>query len=127
MTRHIVSFGYGQALGVPAADLVVDCRGLHDPHEDLDLRALRGTDEIVQERVMLSRQFPGLLLAGIEFLMDNPQGTLAFGCTSGHHRSVALAELLTRWLRVRLGYRVEVEHRDITTERERPVRAGARA
>jgi UPF0042 nucleotide-binding protein len=40
--------------------------------------------------------------------------TLAFGCTGGHHRSVAIAEEVARRMR-RRGYSPRVQHRDLPT------------
>jgi UPF0042 nucleotide-binding protein len=38
--------------------------------------------------------------------------TVAVGCTGGRHRSVAVAEELSRWL-TKSGYRPRVTHRDV--------------
>ena len=37
---------------------------------------------------------------------------IAFGCTGGQHRSVAMADIISKELRAK-GYRVTLEHRDI--------------
>ena len=38
--------------------------------------------------------------------------TIAFGCTGGRHRSVMMAEEMSRYLQ-RHGYPVRISHRDI--------------
>lgn len=117
---RISSFGYKR--GVPVdMDLVLDCRFLPNPHWDPDLRPLSGRDEPVRDFVLgqhdagpfldrLTEMFVDLLPAyaneGRSFL------GIAFGCTGGRHRSVAIAEEFARRLRER-GYEAPVTHRDI--------------
>jgi UPF0042 nucleotide-binding protein len=40
---------------------------------------------------------------------------IAFGCTGGRHRSVAVAESISAYL-LRRGHKVATEHRDIAKE-----------
>jgi UPF0042 nucleotide-binding protein len=44
--------------------------------------------------------------------------TIGIGCTGGRHRSVALAERLSAWLRA-AGYQATVTHRDLVRDAER--------
>lgn len=96
----IYSFGYkmngeGQfATTGPSAPLVLDCRGINNPHNDANLRRLTGRDKAVQHRVLKSSRAQAILKTAWNHLQDNPNGSVAFGCSYGKHRSVALAEVL---------------------------------
>lgn len=100
MAPTIYSFGYkmnGQdqfATTGPHAPVIFDCRVISNPHQDAKLRRLTGRDKAVQRRVMKSHLAKILLDEALEHLMEYPDGTVAFGCSYGKHRSVALAELL---------------------------------
>ena len=120
MRTRVVSFGYKH--GVPLdVDVVIDCRFLPNPHWVEDLRPLRGTDEPVRDYVMEQPITDGFLTS-LHALFDTTlpayasEGkaylTIAFGCTGGHHRSVAIAEEVGRWLRER-GFDPSITHRDI--------------
>ncbi|HET8930681.1 MAG TPA: RNase adapter RapZ [Acidimicrobiales bacterium] len=117
---RVSSFGYKR--GVPVdMDLILDCRFLPNPHWDPELRSLSGLDEKVREFVlgqpgterfldqlteMLGDLLPAYAKEGRSFL------GIAFGCTGGRHRSVAIAEEFAQRLR-KLGYDAPVTHRDI--------------
>lgn len=117
---RVSSFGYKR--GVPVdMDLILDCRFLPNPHWDPELRSLSGRDEKVREFVlgrpgaerfldqlsgMLGDLLPAYAKEGRSFL------GIAFGCTGGRHRSVAIAEEFAQRLQ-KLGYDVPVTHRDI--------------
>ncbi|HVB55605.1 MAG TPA: RNase adapter RapZ [Candidatus Acidoferrales bacterium] len=116
----IVSFGF--RYGVPAdADLVFDVRFLPNPHFVHRLRPFTGKDSRVARYI---RSFPqtGEFLRRIESLLGyliphyiregKSYLTVAFGCTGGRHRSVALAEVIRRSLQKR-GYATKVVHRDL--------------
>lgn len=119
LTLTITSFGYSR--GLPRdADLVFDMRFLKNPHWDPELRPLDGLDPAVLayvradplfapafERLMalLSELLPGYRREGRAYL------TIAFGCTGGRHRSVAVAELVGEALG-RSGWPNLVVHRD---------------
>lgn len=120
MQTTIMSFGYKHGLPLDT-DLVIDCRFLPNPHWVDELRPLRGIDEPVRDYVMdqavtdefldeltslLSLLLPAYVAEGKSYL------TIAFGCTGGHHRSVAIAEEVARRLRVD-GHAPQVVHRDI--------------
>lgn len=114
------SFGFKH--GLPSdVDMVFDCRFLPNPHWVDELRPLKGTDAAVRDHVLgseVSQAFVQhvddlfrLLLPAFE---DEGKAylTLAFGCTGGRHRSVAIAEELARRFRER-GIAAGLLHRDI--------------
>jgi RNase adapter protein RapZ len=117
MRTAILSFGY--KFGMPRdVDVVFDCRFLPNPHWVEELRELSGleapvrdfvlgnaeTERFVDEVVsMLTWQLPAFQREGKSYL------TVAFGCTGGHHRSVAIAEEVAR----RLGEGITAQHRDV--------------
>lgn len=116
----LMSFGYKH--GVPAdVDLVLDCRFLPNPYWVDELRPLTGLDPVVQEYVNgfeLTGQFLERLEDLLELLLPAyvAEGkallTIAFGCTGGRHRSVAIVEDVASWLRGR-DLEPRVRHRDV--------------
>ena len=114
-----VSFGFRQ--GVPEeADLMFDVRFLPNPHFVPEFRAFTGrhpkvakyirsfpqTREFIQRiSDMLVYLLPHYIREGKSYL------TIAFGCTGGQHRSVLIAEEVSKRLR-KGGYKVKVVHRD---------------
>lgn len=120
MQITITSFGFKH--GIPLdADMVLDCRFLPNPHWVDELRPLTGRDsEIVdylaaQELTgpfldrcesLLAMQLPAFEAEGKSYL------SIAFGCTGGRHRSVAVAEAIAERLAGH-GYRARLVHRDI--------------
>jgi len=114
-----VSFGFKH--GVPEdADLVFDVRFLPNPHFVPEFRPLTGrhprvakyirsfpqTKEFVQRiSELLVYLLPHYIREGKSYL------TISFGCTGGRHRSVMIAEEVSKRLR-KSGYRVKVVHRD---------------
>jgi UPF0042 nucleotide-binding protein len=116
----VQSFGYKH--GLPRdVDMVLDCRFLPNPHWIDELRPLTGCDEPVRDFV-LSRPAGREFLRRLDLLLDlllpayvqegKSYLTIAFGCTGGRHRSVAIAEEVARRLRAR-GVEPIVHHRDI--------------
>ena len=120
MQTTIMSFGYKHGLPLDT-DLVIDCRFLPNPHWVDELRPLTGLDEPVRDYVLgqpLTSQFltqvedllamllPAYVAEGKSYL------TIAFGCTGGRHRSVAIAESVARSLREG-GVDLRVAHRDV--------------
>jgi UPF0042 nucleotide-binding protein len=120
MQTNVLSFGYRH--GVPLdVDLVLDCRFLPNPHWVEELRPHTGLEREVRDYVLgfpQTREF----LRRLEDLLDlllpayveegKSYLTIALGCTGGRHRSVAIAEQLAEWLRMR-GFAPQVRHRDI--------------
>nr|WP_319488250.1 RNase adapter RapZ [uncultured Caproiciproducens sp.] len=117
---HCVSFGF--KYGIPAeSDLVFDVRCLPNPYYVDELRNLTGLDEPVRSYVMKWEQTQGFIerfLSLIDYMIPlycnegKSQLVIAIGCTGGHHRSVALAQLLYNHLLER-NMRTSVNHRDI--------------
>lgn len=111
------SFGFSR--GVPDnADLVFDVRFLPNPHYDDELRPLTGLDRPVRSFVESRPETAGFLQHVeplLEFLLPRyrQEGksylTIAFGCTGGRHRSVALAEIVAERLE-RAGQTVRTKH-----------------
>lgn len=119
----LLSFGYKYGLPLDA-DLVIDMRFLPNPFWIPELRELTGRDASVSDYVLSQEGAAEFLDRYIE-LIDLVAGgfqregkrylTLAVGCTGGKHRSVAVAEELSR----RLGsdtLAVRVQHRDLGRE-----------
>jgi UPF0042 nucleotide-binding protein len=116
----VVSFGFRYGI-LTDADLVFDVRFLPNPHFIPRLRPFSGKDPRVARYI---RSFPqtGEFLRRIESLLGyliphyiregKSYLTVALGCTGGRHRSVALAEVISRALH-RKGYAAKVVHRDL--------------
>lgn len=116
----VLSFGY--KFGVPMdADIVMDVRFLPNPYYEDKLRHLTGENKRVKKFV-LDRPVAITFLKKTEslltFLLPNyaregkTHFTVAMGCTGGRHRSVALAEEVSAFLKGK-GYNVILRHRDI--------------
>jgi UPF0042 nucleotide-binding protein len=106
MRTSVVSFGFKH--GVPLdVDLLFDCRFLPNPYWDENLRSHSGLEPEVREYVLdrpetlafldkvedlLTMLIPAYMKEGKSYL------TVAMGCTGGRHRSVVLAEELSRRL-----------------------------
>jgi UPF0042 nucleotide-binding protein len=114
-----VSFGFKH--GVPEdADLVFDVRFLPNPHFVPEFRPLTGRDPKVakyirsfpQTREFISRISELLVYLLPHYIREGKSYlTISFGCTGGQHRSVMIAEDVSKGLR-KAGYRVKVVHRD---------------
>ncbi len=116
----IVTFGY--KFGIPMqADIVVDVRFIPNPFYKEELGKKNGLTEEVMDYVKSFSEtqefldkFEGFLLFLIPHYIREGKSylTIALGCTGGKHRSVAIGEMLSKFL-VENGYTVSVEHRDI--------------
>lgn len=120
MRTTLTSFGFKHGLPMDV-DIVLDCRFLPNPHWVDELRPLSGLDPEIQEYVLdrdVTQRFLEHLTAMLVELLPayDEEGksylTIAFGCTGGRHRSVAVAEGVGRILKER-GWRPRVSHRDI--------------
>lgn len=124
-SMRVVLSSFGFKHGLPLdVDLVFDCRFLPNPHWDEELRHLSGLDPEIQEYVLdreLTQNFLENLTTMLVDLLPayEEEGksylSVAFGCTGGRHRSVAVAESMQRQL-AEQGWRPRVSHRDINRE-----------
>jgi len=114
-----VSFGYKH--GVPEdADLVFDVRFLPNPHFVPEFRPLTGRHPRVAKYIRSfpqTQEFISRISELLVYLLPHyiHEGksylTITFGCTGGQHRSVMIAEDVSKRLR-KAGYKVKVVHRD---------------
>jgi RNase adapter protein RapZ len=114
-----VSFGFKH--GVPDdADLVFDVRFLPNPHFVPEFRPLTGRHPRMAKYIRSFPQTPEFINRISELLVyllphyireGKSYLTISFGCTGGQHRSVMIAEDVSKNLR-KAGYRVKVVHRD---------------
>jgi UPF0042 nucleotide-binding protein len=120
MQTSVTSFGFKH--GVPLdVDLMFDCRFLPNPYWDESLRSHSGLESEVRAYVLdrpetlafldklddlLTMLIPAYMKEGKSYL------TVAMGCTGGRHRSVVLAEELSRRLDAH-GMPTTVFHRDV--------------
>jgi len=105
-TLNVLSFGF--RYGLPTqADLVLDVRFLPNPYFVPELKALTGEDARVSSWVLEREETQAFLEKLVDlcrFLFPRYQRegkaylTVALGCTGGKHRSVTLANELTRRL-----------------------------
>ena len=117
----LVSFGYRN--GIPSnSDLVLDVRFLPNPYFVEGLKPHPGTDPKVSEWLLArpqTQEFLEHLESLLAFLLPQYRAegksylTVSLGCTGGRHRSVALAEELSKRLTARHRARVKVTHRDV--------------
>ncbi|MBI4962085.1 MAG: RNase adapter RapZ [Desulfomonile tiedjei] len=118
----VESFSFGKGLPMES-DLVLDVRFLPNPYFVEELKAKDGRDTEVAEWVFsheTTRKFleklTGLLLFLLPLYMKEGKQylTIAVGCTGGRHRSVVVAEHVSRFL-VENGYKgVELRHRELS-------------
>ena len=116
----ILSFGF--KYGIPVdADLVFDVRFLPNPFYIPELKPKSGNDKEVYDYVMASKEaniFLDKLQDMRTFLIPNyiiegkNQLVVAIGCTGGKHRSVTLANAITKRLADN-NFGIKVEHRDV--------------
>ena len=121
ISLQLVSFAYKH--GIPLeADVVFDVRFMENPFYIDRLRPLNGLDGEVRAFVLgqpltarfldYVQQFLELVLPGYE-AEGRGRLTVAFGCTGGQHRSIAIAEeVAARW-RASSGRPVSVWHREL--------------
>jgi UPF0042 nucleotide-binding protein len=117
----VVAESFSFIRGVPLdLDCCLDARPISNPYWVEELRPFPGTDPRVSSFV-LEQEAARRLLDVAEQMVESqlrPEGRsrplirLAVGCTGGRHRSVAIAEELSRRLTQR-GVRAVVWHRDL--------------
>jgi UPF0042 nucleotide-binding protein len=115
-----LSFGFKN--GVPLdADLVFDVRFLPNPHFVPEFRKLTGRHPKVAKYIrdfpqtaeFLSKVTDMMLFLLPHYVKEGKSYlTVAFGCTGGQHRSVMMAEEMTKRLG-QGGFRVKAVHRDM--------------
>ncbi len=120
MRITVSSFGFKHGMPLDV-DMVFDVRFLPNPYWDDALRGYSGKDPEVQDYV-LERDASKRFLAKLQALIDEllpayaEEGKsylgIAFGCTGGRHRSVAVAETVAQQLKEQ-GWSPRVNHRDI--------------
>lgn len=115
---HSFSYKRGLPRGI---DMVFDCRFLSNPYWVPELRQHDGRDGPVQTHIQTDARF----LPFYERVLDltrmllpayveegKSHLSIAFGCTGGQHRSVALAETLAKAL-AQDGQQVSIRHREL--------------
>jgi UPF0042 nucleotide-binding protein len=126
----VMSFSYRRGLPT-GADLVFDCRFLRNPHWETTLRPFDGRDEQVRDYIAADPRlapFEAQVRDMLDLLLPayRDEGkshlTVAFGCTGGKHRSVAMAEMLATHL-AESGWQVSKRHREVE-QRRAPVPPG---
>lgn len=121
---NLLSFGY--KFGVPIdVDLVFDVRFLKNPHFVPNLQPLTGEHSEIQAFVLETTEgvkFLKHVKELLSFLLPlferehRSYLTIAFGCTGGRHRSVAIALRMKEELKG-LGYEATLRHREIQSEK----------
>lgn len=117
---NVSSFGYKH--GIPLeADLVFDMRFIPNPYYVPSLKELTGNSKKVSSYVLkqeVTQTFLDSVIPLLEKLIPAymKEGkynlNLAFGCTGGHHRSVASANEVVMRLKDK-GFRTTITHRDL--------------
>jgi len=120
LTISVQSFSYKR--GLPRGmDMVFDCRFLANPYWVPALREKDGRDAAVADHVAADPNYATFFLKLrdlILFLLPAQMAegksnlTLGFGCTGGQHRSVAVAENLSKLL-AESGWQVSKRHREL--------------
>lgn len=123
MSINLLSFGFKYGLPLEA-DIVIDVRFLPNPFFEGGLKGLTGEDEKVlsyilnkTESIIFLEKFKDML----DFLLPlyESEGKsyliIAFGCTGGKHRSVAITEEVGKRI-ARDKYNVSISHRDLGKE-----------
>jgi len=119
---HVTVQSFSYKRGMPRGlDLAFDVRFLRNPHWVPALRPFTGQDPQVAEHVASDPRYPEFLerVTGlVTFLMPayaeegKSHLSIGFGCTGGRHRSVALAETLSKTLAA-AGWQVSTRHREV--------------
>jgi UPF0042 nucleotide-binding protein len=105
----IVSFSYkNKPQFDPKTTLEIDCRSMANPHHVDILQPLDGRDLAVQEWLR-EREDIDRKIRNARQALTMGFTTVAYGCYGGKHRSVAMAEMLSREL-TGLGIETAVEH-----------------
>ncbi len=121
MAVSLQSFSYKR--GLPrAVDMMFDCRFLKNPYWEPDLRSKTGRDADVKAYVANDPRYVDFLERVSDLVEHVLPGhseegrshvSIAFGCTGGQHRSVALAEAMHTRLAAIGGWHVSLRHREL--------------
>ncbi len=120
LSLSVQSFSYKRGLPM-GVDMVLDVRFLTNPHWVEALRPLDGRAPAVADHVAADPRhapFVDRISGLLDLLLPAFQAegkahfALAFGCTGGRHRSVALAEKIAETLAAK-GWRVSIRHREL--------------
>ena len=116
----ILSFGY--KYGIPYdADFILDCRFIPNPHWVPALQPLSGKEKAVSDAVLSHEATEDFISGFISLFNSASTGflregkryiTVAFGCTGGRHRSVAVAHEVARRCKD-AGIDVHLQDRDV--------------
>ncbi|MBN1624815.1 MAG: RNase adapter RapZ [Clostridia bacterium] len=123
---NIVSFGfkYGSPLD---CDNILDVRFIPNPYYNSSMRKLTGRNETVSNYVLKQNITEGFIERSIDLFEHilpgyisegKNQVVIGIGCTGGRHRSVAIAEEISRILTEK-NHRVILTHRDISKDSKR--------
>ncbi|HAQ06416.1 MAG TPA: RNase adapter RapZ [Bacillus bacterium] len=124
-TVNVMSFGFKHGIPIDA-DLVFDVRFLPNPHYIDHMRPKTGLDDEVSTYVLKwneTSKFLEKVTDLLSFMLPHykregkAQLIIAIGCTGGQHRSVALAEHISRYFEK--DYHTRVTHRDIDKRKGR--------
>ena len=117
---NVTSLGF--KYGIPSeSDIMVDVRFIPNPYYIKSLKPLTGNNKKIVNYVFkseLANEFVDRYHALIKELIPGyiHEGkyhlNVAFGCTGGHHRSVAIANKMAELFKAD-GFRVTVTHRDL--------------
>jgi UPF0042 nucleotide-binding protein len=128
MAISVQSFSYKR--GLPRGlDMVFDCRFLQNPYWNPDLRPKDGRDAEVAAHVGADPRFDEfvdrvrdllLLLLPAHLEEGKAHLSIGFGCTGGQHRSVAVAEKLSKML-AEAGWPVSKRHRELERRGAQPL------
>lgn len=120
LVLSVESFSYKR--GLPrGVDMIFDVRFLQNPHWEEDLRSLDGRDDRVASFVAADARFAPFFEKVTELILSllpayKSEGkthlAVGIGCTGGQHRSVTVAEMLSKGLADR-GWRVSTRHREL--------------
>ncbi len=123
---NISSFGF--KYGIPTeSDVMFDVRFLPNPFYMPSLKKLTGNNKKVKDYIFKSRlagefvdSVHSLLISMVQGYVDEGKYHLniAFGCTGGHHRSVAIANAVAEEFK-KDGMRVRVYHRDLDLQNKK--------
>ncbi|WP_108829499.1 RNase adapter RapZ [Ascidiaceihabitans donghaensis] len=130
LSVSVESFSYKR--GLPrSVDMVFDCRFLRNPYWQPSLRSGNGQDKAVADYIAqdprcgpFQNKVHDLALWLLPAYLDEGKShlSIAFGCTGGQHRSVAMAEALAARLRT-ADWQVSVRHRELDRRKKGEIKA----